>query len=86
MRERRGAVGRATGIMEGVAAAARRRAREREPRVVLYDERGFPRLVQPAARGYERVLELCERMVATVGEGPPEPPEEGSRPVGEGAA
>ena len=71
MRERpRGAFGRATALAEGVAAAARRMQREREPRVVLYDDAGNPRLVQPEARGYDAVLDAVERMVELVGEEP----------------
>jgi hypothetical protein len=39
MRERRkGPIGRAAGLAEGVAATVRRMQREREPRVLVYDE------------------------------------------------
>ena len=73
MRERpRGPFGRATALAEGVAAAARRMQREREPRVVLYDEAGSPRLVHPEARGYDAVLDAAERMVELVGAEPEE--------------
>ncbi len=68
MKERRGAIARATGLAEGVAAAVRRRQREREPRLLLYDAAGHPRLLQPDARGYGRILEVCEQMVAVVEE------------------
>jgi hypothetical protein len=40
--------------------------REREPRVLVYDETGYARLVQPDGRGYERLLEIAEKMVALV--------------------
>ena len=60
---RRGPLGRATGIAEGVAAAMRRGRREREPRVLVYDENGFARLLQPEARGYDDVLDAAERML-----------------------
>jgi hypothetical protein len=73
VRERKGALGRATGIAEGVAAAVRRRQRDREPRVLLYDDAGLSRLLQPDARGYDRVLEICEQMVALAA-GPGEEP------------
>jgi hypothetical protein len=66
MRERKGPLGRATGIAEGVAAAVRRRQREREPRVLLYDEAGHSRLLRPEAREYGRVLEICDAMVELV--------------------
>jgi hypothetical protein len=61
--KRKGPIGRAAGIAEGVAAAMRRLQREREPRVLVYDQTGYARLVQPEARGHERILEISERMV-----------------------
>jgi hypothetical protein len=64
VRERRkGPIGRAAGLAGGVAATVRRMQREREPRVLLYDETGYARLVQPEARGNQRLLEIAERMV-----------------------
>ena len=69
MKERRkGPIGRAAGIAENLAATMRRMQREREPRVLVYDETGYARLVQPDGRGYERLLETAERMVALVDE------------------
>ncbi len=67
MKERRGPIGRATGLAEGMAAAMRRIQREREPRVMVYDAEGEPRVLQPHSRGYERVLEATEAMVEAVG-------------------
>jgi hypothetical protein len=64
--KRRGPIGRAAGLAEGVAATVRRMQREREPRVLVYDETGYARLVQPDGRGYERLLETVERMVELV--------------------
>jgi hypothetical protein len=66
--KRKGPIGRAAGIAEGVAATVRRMQREREPRVLVYDETGYARLVQPDGRGYERLLDIAERMVALVSE------------------
>jgi hypothetical protein len=63
---RRGPIGRAAGIAEGVAATVRRMQREREPRVLVYDETGYARLVQPDGRGYDRLLGIAERMVELV--------------------
>ena len=64
MREKRkGPIGRAADLAEDVAAAVRRMQREREPRVLLYDQTGYARLLQPEARGHERILEIAERMV-----------------------
>ena len=67
MREkRRGPTGRAADLAEGFAATMRRMQREREPRLLVYDETGYARLVQPNGRGYESLLETAERMVALV--------------------
>jgi hypothetical protein len=66
---RKGPIGRAAELAEGVAATVRRMQREREPRVLVYDETGYARLVQPDGRGYERLLETAERMVALVDAG-----------------
>jgi hypothetical protein len=69
--KRKGPIGRAAGIAEGLAATMRRMQREREPRVLVYDETGYARLVQPDGRGYERLRETAERMVALVEEAEP---------------
>jgi hypothetical protein len=66
--KRKGPIARAAGIAEGVAATVRRMQREREPRVLVYDETGYARLVQPDGRGYERLLQTAERMVEVVDE------------------
>jgi hypothetical protein len=67
MRERRkGPLGRATNLAEGFAATMRRMQREREPRLLVYDETGYARLVQPDGRGYESLLETAEQMLALV--------------------
>lgn len=58
-----------SGLAEGLAATVRRMQREREPRVLLYDESGYARLVQPDGRGYETLIETADRMVALVDEG-----------------
>jgi hypothetical protein len=68
VKDRRGAIGRATGLAEGVAAAVRRMARDREPHVIVYDAAGYARLLQPESRGHEQVLELSARMVELVDE------------------
>ena len=64
--KRKGPIGRAAGLAEGVAATVRRLQREREPRILVYDETGYARLVQPNGRGYERLLETAEKTVALV--------------------
>lgn len=63
---RRGPIGRATGIAESMGATVRRLQRDREPRALVYDASGDPRLLQPASRGYDRVIDVCERMVTLV--------------------
>ena len=60
----RSPIERATAVAEGVAAAVRRRQREREPRVLLYRRPGDPRVLPPGAKGHDAILELAERMVA----------------------
>jgi hypothetical protein len=67
---RRGPIGRATGIAESMGATVRRLQRDREPRVLVYDPSGEPRLLQPASRGYDRVIDVCERMVTLVDNAP----------------
>jgi hypothetical protein len=64
--KRKGPIGRAAGIAEGVAATMRRIQRDREPRVLLYDSTGYARLLQPDSRGYESALEVSESMVRIV--------------------
>jgi hypothetical protein len=66
VRERRGAIGRATGLAEGVAATVRRMQRDREDRVLVYGPDGISQLLQPESRGYERLIDVCARMVAVV--------------------
>ena len=67
MREKRkGPLSRAAGLAEGMAATMRRMQRDREPRVLVYDPAGYARLVQPEARGQERILELAEEMLTVV--------------------
>ncbi len=66
--KRKGPIGRAAGLAGGVAATVRRLQREREPRVLVYDETGYARLVQPNGRGYESLLETADKMVALVSE------------------
>jgi hypothetical protein len=66
MKDRRGALGRATGLAEGMAATVRRMQRDRDPRILAYDQAGLSRLLQPESRGYDRVIETCTRMVELV--------------------
>jgi hypothetical protein len=62
--KRKGPISRAGGLVDSVAATVRRMQRDREPRVLAYDPTGYARLIQPEARGHERILEIGEKMVA----------------------
>lgn len=69
MKERRGTVGRLAGLAEGVAAAARRRQRERAPRVLLYDAEGHARLLTADTGAFDDVVAAAERMLELGGGG-----------------
>ena len=64
--KRKGPLSRAAGLAEGMAATVRRIQREREPRVLVYDPAGYARLVQPEARGHDRIMEVAEQMLTQV--------------------
>jgi hypothetical protein len=64
--KRKGPISRAAGLAEGVAATMRRMQREREPRVLVYDPAGYARLVQPEARGHDRIMEVAGEMLGLV--------------------
>jgi hypothetical protein len=64
--KRKGPLSRAAGLAEGMAATVRRMQREREPRVLVYDPAGYARLVQPEARGHDRIMEVAEQMLTQV--------------------
>jgi hypothetical protein len=61
--DRRSRPGTAIGLVEGVATAVRRRQREREPRVLLFNAAGEPRVVAPSAFGYDDLLDAAERLL-----------------------
>lgn len=75
----KGPFGRATAVAEGVAAAVRRRQREREPRVMLYRGPGDPHVLAPGGKGHDEILDLAERMIDLVDEA--EAPVRGRRAV-----
>jgi hypothetical protein len=64
--KRKGPLSRAAGLAEGMAATVRRMQREREPRVLVYDPTGYARLVQPEARGQDRIMEVAGEMLSLV--------------------
>lgn len=63
MKERRGTVARLAGLAEGVAAAARRRQRDRAPQVMLYDAEGQPRRLEPESATFDQVVSAAEQML-----------------------
>ena len=64
MREqRKGPLGRVGDIAESLAAGAKRRQQAREPRVLLYDATGEPRVFHAGMKGRDELVELAERMV-----------------------
>ena len=67
----RGPLARLVAVADGVAATVRRRQREREPRVVVYDGSGHARTIEVGAAGYDGLLVTAERMVAEVDEAAP---------------
>jgi hypothetical protein len=64
--KRKGPLSRAAGLAEGMANTVRRMQREREPRVLVYDPAGYARLIQPEARGHERIMDVAEEMLTLV--------------------
>jgi hypothetical protein len=51
------------GLTGSVAAAVRRRQQDREPRVVLYNATGQPRVLAPGAAGYEGLLDTADQLI-----------------------
>ena len=64
--KRKGPISRAAGLAEGMANTVRRMQREREPRVLAYDPAGYARLIQPEARGHDRIMGVAEEMLTLV--------------------
>lgn len=59
----KGALARVGDIAETLAAGAKRRQQAREPRVLLHDERGEPRVLHAGMKGRDELVEIAERMV-----------------------
>jgi hypothetical protein len=72
MKERKGPFGLMVGgIVDSVVQTARRRAQDREPRVLLYDASGRPRLLQHDDDGRDELIETGGRLIDLVGGVPP---------------
>jgi hypothetical protein len=67
MRERRGAFGRATEIAESVVAGVKRRQAARAPKVLLYDEAGRPRTIDPGSDAGAALVETARDLVEIAG-------------------
>ena len=74
MRERRGALGRASELADSLVAGVKRRQAARAPKVLLYDESGRPRTLDPASDAGEALVETARALVELAG--PDEPPSE----------
>jgi hypothetical protein len=67
-KERKGPLGAVAGLAEDFVAGMRRRQHEREPRVVVYDAAGHPRVI-PEGEERERLLDIADELVALSGDG-----------------
>ena len=63
MKERRTTVARVAGLAESLASAMRRRQQGREPRVLLYDAGGNPRLLSPEAPAHGPLVDAADRLI-----------------------
>ncbi|MFL5953414.1 MAG: hypothetical protein ACJ76I_04805 [Gaiellaceae bacterium] len=71
MRERRGALGRASELAESVVAGVKRRQAARSPKALLYDEDGRPRTLNPSSDAARPLVETARELVELAG--PDEP-------------
>lgn len=67
MRERKGALGRVSELAGSVAAGVKRRQAARAPKVLLYDEAGRPRTIDPVSEAGAGLVETARLMVDLVG-------------------
>lgn len=71
MKERQDSL--AARIADTISGGVRRRAQEREPRAVLFDAAGEPRIVPPGSEAHAQLIEAAERLVEiAVGKGGPD--------------
>ena len=78
MKEQRGPVGR---IADTITGTMRRRQRDREPRVLIYDAAGLPRLIPAGTEAHTELVETAQRLVDVAGGG--EEPDPQAEPVEE---
>jgi len=61
-------------IADTISGGVRRRQREREPRAVVYDASGEPRIVPAGSDEQLDLIDAAERLVELVSGAPPQPP------------
>jgi hypothetical protein len=66
VRERRGALGRASELAGSVVAGVKRRQAARAPKVLLYDEAGRPRTIDASSDAGAALVETARLMVDLV--------------------
>ena len=67
MKDRRGAIGRATELAESVVAGVKRRQAARSPKVLLYDEAGRPRTLDSSSEAGTALVETARALVEIAG-------------------
>jgi hypothetical protein len=67
VKDRRGAIGRATELAGSVVAGVKRRQAARAPKVLLYDEAGRPRTIDSGSDAGAGLVETARLMVDLVG-------------------
>jgi len=67
VKERKGAIGRATELAGSVVAGVRRRQQARAPKVLLYDGDGKPRTLDPGSGAAKGLIETAQEMVLIAG-------------------
>jgi hypothetical protein len=75
--QQRGSIGR---IADTIAGTMKRRQRDREARVLVYDGGGSPRVVPPGSDAHAELVETAERLVALAGGLDAGEPAEGDAP------
>ena len=66
MKEQRGPFGR---IADSVSGSLRRRQQDREPRAIVFDAEGHPRVVPSGTPEHAALMETAEEMVRLMGRG-----------------
>ena len=67
MRERRGAIGRARELADSLVAGVKRRQAARAPQVMLYDEDGRPRTLEPGSEPAQALVATARSLVDLAG-------------------